>query len=122
LNEQNKTLKDTKLQPKQLVDLIHQIKEGKITTKIAKSFIDEMMKGTSVSKIIDTKGKKRISNEEIIEKNCVEAIKENPKIVEDFRTNLKAIEALIGKVMGKTKGQADPGITRKIMNKLLEDE
>jgi len=122
LNEQNKTLKDTKLQHKQLVDLINHIKEGKITTKIAKSFMDEMMKGNSISKIIDTKGKKRISNEEIIERNCAETIKENPKIVEDLNTNPKAIEALIGKVMGKTKGQADPGITRKIMNKLLEEE
>ncbi|MBY8984653.1 MAG: Asp-tRNA(Asn)/Glu-tRNA(Gln) amidotransferase subunit GatB [Candidatus Lokiarchaeota archaeon] len=122
LNEQNKTLKDTKLQPKHLVDLIHHIKDGKITTKIGKSFIEEMMKGTSVSKIIDTKGKKRISNEEVIEMKCVEAIKENPRIVEDLRTNPKAIEALIGKVMGKTRGQADPGITRKIMNKLLEKE
>ncbi|MCK4287363.1 MAG: hypothetical protein KAX18_14225, partial [Candidatus Lokiarchaeota archaeon] len=122
LNEQNKMLKDTKLHPKQLVDLVNHIKEGKITTKIAKSFMDEIMKGTSISKIIDTKGKKRISNAEIIERNCVEAIKENPKIVEDYRTNPKAIEALIGKVMGKTKGQVDPEITRTKMLKLLEEE
>jgi aspartyl-tRNA(Asn)/glutamyl-tRNA(Gln) amidotransferase subunit B len=120
LNEENKALKDTNLHPKQIVDLIHNIKEGNITTKIAKSFIDEMMKGTSVSRIIDTKGKKRISNAEIIKKNCEEAIKENPKMVKDFSSNPKAIEALIGKVMGKTKGQADPEITRKIMSKLLE--
>ncbi|MHA1985592.1 MAG: Asp-tRNA(Asn)/Glu-tRNA(Gln) amidotransferase subunit GatB [Promethearchaeota archaeon] len=122
LNEQNKSLKDTKLHPHQLVDLVNHIKEGKITTKIAKSFIDEIMEGISLSKIIDTKGKKRISNEKIIERSCIDVIKENPKIVGDLRTNPKAIEALIGKVMGKTKGQADPGITRKIMNKLLEDE
>jgi len=122
LNEQNKTLKDTKLHPKQLVDLINHIKQGKITTKIAKSFMDEIMKGTSISKIIDTKGKKRISNAEIIERNCVEVIKENPKIVEDYRKNPKAIEALIGKVMGKTKGQVDPEITRTKILKLLEEE
>jgi aspartyl-tRNA(Asn)/glutamyl-tRNA(Gln) amidotransferase subunit B len=122
LNEQNKELKDTKLHPHQLVDLIHHIKEGKITTKIGKSFIDEMMKGISISKIIDTKGKKRISNEEIIRKKCEEVIKENPKIVKDFLTNPKAIEALIGKVMGKTRGQVDPGITRKMIVKLLEKE
>jgi len=122
LNEQNKSLKDTKLHPRQLVDLVNHIKEGKITTKIAKSFMGEIMKGTSISKIIDTKGKKRISSEEIIERNCVEAINENPKIVEDYRVNPKAIEALIGKVMGKTKGQADPRITREKILKLLEKE
>jgi len=122
LNEQNKTLEDTKLQPKQIADLINHIREGKITTKIAKSFMDEIMKGISISKIIDTKGKKRISNEDIIEKKCEEVIKENPRIVQDLSTNPKAIEALIGKVMGKTKGQVDPGITRRIMNKLLKKE
>jgi aspartyl-tRNA(Asn)/glutamyl-tRNA(Gln) amidotransferase subunit B len=122
LNEQNIALKDTKLQSKQIVDLIHHLKDGKITTKIGKSFIEEMLKGTSVSKIIDKKGKKRISNEEVIKIKCVEAIKDNPKIVKDFLTNPKAIEALIGKVMGKTRGQADPGITRRIMINLLKEK
>lgn len=120
LNEQNKTITETKVQPKLVVDLINHINEGKITTKIAKTFISEMMNGSSISKIIEKKGKKRISNEEIIKGNCKEVIKENPKIVEDCRKNPKAIEALIGRVMGKTKGQADPEITRRIMLKMLK--
>lgn len=120
LNEQNKTITETKVQPKLVVDLINHINEGKITTKIAKTFISEMMNGSSISKIIEKKGKKRISNEEIIEGNCKEVIKENLKIVEDCRKNPKAIEALIGRVMGKTKGQADPEITRRIMFKMLK--
>ena len=120
LNVQNKTITETKVQPKLVVDLINHINEGKITTKIAKTFISEMMNGSSISKIIEKKGKKRISNEEIIEGNCKEVIKENLKIVEDCRKNPKAIEALIGRVMGKTKGQADPEITRRIMFKMLK--
>ena len=120
LNEQNKTITETKVQPKLVVDLINHINEGKITTKIAKTFISEMMNGSSISKIIEKKGKKRISNEEIIEGNCKEVIKENPKIVEDCLKNPKAIEALIGRVMGKTKGQADPEITRRIIFKMLK--
>ena len=120
LNEHNKTIKDTKLHPKQLVDLINYINEGKITTKIAKSFISEMLEGTSISNIIEKKGKKRISDEEVIEKISEEAIQENPKIVEDCQKNPRAIEALIGKVMAKTKGQADPEITRRIMFNLLK--
>jgi len=120
LNEQNKTITETKVQPKLVVDLINHINEGKITTKIAKAFISEMMNGSSISKIFEKKGKKRISNEEIIEGNCKEVIKENPKIVEDCLKNPKAIEALIGRVMSKTKGQADPEITRRIMFKMLK--
>ena len=42
------------------------------------------------------------------------------QFVEDYQKNPKAIEALIGKVMAKTKGQADPEITREIMLKVLQ--
>ncbi len=120
LNENNTTINNIKLTPKHVVDLIKNIRNGKITTKIAKSYIDEMMKGTSVSQIIKKKGKKRIYDEKIIEKLCRDVIEENPNIVKDFRKNLKALEALIGRVMAKTKGQADPKITREVMLKLLE--
>ncbi len=120
LNENNTTIKNTKLTPKHVVDLIKNIRNGKITTKIAKAYIDEMMKGTSVSQIIKKKGKTRIYDEKIIEKLCRAVIEENPNIVKDFRKNLKALEALIGRVMAKTKGQADPKITREVMLELLE--
>ncbi len=120
LNENNSTINNTKVTPKHVVDLIKNIRNGKITTKIAKTYIDEMMKGTSVSQIIKKKGKKRIYDEKIIEKLCRAIIEENPNIVKDFRKNLKALEALIGRVMAKTKGQADPKITREVMLELLE--
>ncbi|MBA7527633.1 Aspartyl/glutamyl-tRNA(Asn/Gln) amidotransferase subunit B [subsurface metagenome] len=120
LNENNTTINNTKLTPKHVVDLIKNIRNGKITTKIAKTYIDEMMKGTSVSQIIKKKGKKRIYDEKIIEKLCRAVIEENLNIVKDFRKNLKALEALIGRVMAKTKGQADAKITREVMLELLE--
>ena len=121
LNEQNITIKDTELHPSQVVDLIHHIKKGKITSKIAKTLVSEMIHGVSLSKIIEKNGKRRISDEGVILKMCTEVINENPKIVKDCNNNSKAIEALIGKVMGKTKGQADPKITRQIIIKLLQE-
>ena len=120
LNEQGKTIKDTELHFRQVVDLINHINEGKITTKIAKSFIDDLMKGFPITRIIKEKGKKRISDEKFLEKLSKETIEENPKIVNDCRENPKALEALIGRVMQKTKGQADPKITREILLTLLK--
>ncbi len=121
LNENNKNVADTELNPKQLVDLINYIKDGKITGNIAKNFIGDMMQGTSISNIINESGKKRISDENVLKKKSHEVIEENPKIVEDCRKNQKAIEALIGKVMAKTRGQADPEKTREIIKKLLNE-
>jgi aspartyl-tRNA(Asn)/glutamyl-tRNA(Gln) amidotransferase subunit B len=122
LNEQGKDLKDTKLHPHQIVDLISYVNEGRITTKIAKSLINDMMKGFSIQKILETKGKKRVSDERFLMNIINEVIEENTKIVKDCRENPKAIEALIGRVMGKTKGQADPHITRAIMVQLLKEK
>jgi len=119
LNEHNITIKNTRLQPKQVVDLVNYVKEGKITTKIAKSLMGDLMEGDSVSKILEKKGKARISDRVFIEKLSREAIDENPKIVEDCVNNAKAIEALIGRVMKKTRGQADPWITREVLINLL---
>ncbi len=121
LNEQNKNIKETKLHPHQIVDIIKYIKEGKITTKIVKNIIDNLIKGFSISEILGMKGKKRISDESLLKRLSIEVIEENPMIKDDCRKNSKAIEALIGRVMRKTKGQADPKITRQIMLKLLRD-
>jgi aspartyl-tRNA(Asn)/glutamyl-tRNA(Gln) amidotransferase subunit B len=120
LNDNNKNLDNTQLTPRHLVDLINFIKEGKITTKIAKTFIEDMMEGHSITEIMKWKGKTRISDRELLTKYSEDVIKENPKIVEDCRGNTRAIEALIGKIMKKTKGQADPEITRTIMIDLLQ--
>jgi aspartyl-tRNA(Asn)/glutamyl-tRNA(Gln) amidotransferase subunit B len=120
LNENNKTLSEVKLKPHYIVDLIRKINEGHITTKMAKSFIDGMMRGKSISQQIKDKGRKRISNESVLKKYAQEVINDNQEIVEDLKTNIKAIEALIGRVMQKTKGQADPKITRRILKELLK--
>ena len=122
LNEHNKVIYETKLQPKIIAELVNNIKEGHITTKIAKSFIDDMMRGKSLIQIIKDKGKKRISDKKQLKDVSLIIIEQNPKVVEDCSKNSKAIEALIGKVMAKTQGQADPGITREIMTHLLKEK
>ncbi len=116
LNENNKRIKDTKITPKHLVEIINSIKEGKITGKIAKTFIDEIMKGTPITKIIKESGMKRIADKGTITKIVKDILKDNPKIVEDYKKNPKAIQALIGKCMQKTKGQIDPEITKALLH------
>ena len=113
LNFNNKSIKDTKLKHKQVRDLIKFIKEGKITGKIAKSYINEMMSGSEISEIMKKTGKERIADEAKITSIVREILSENQNIVEDFKKNPKALEALIGKCMQKTKGQLDPEKTRE---------
>ena len=117
-----RNITETKLNPQQIVDLINFIKEGKITGKIGKSFVDEMMtKGSSISEILNKTGKQRISDKDKITEIVRVVIKENPKTVKDYEKNPKALQALIGKCMQMTKGQIDPEITKEIMLKLLKN-
>ena len=122
LNNNNKTIKETKITPKHLVDLINTIKDGKITGKIAKSFIPDLMVGFNVKALIEKTGKKRISDKEYILKIAKEVITDNPDIIKDFEKNPRALEALIGKCMKKTKGRLDPELTREILLDLLSNK
>ena len=121
LNENNKEIKDTKLKSEQIVDLINSIKEGKITTKIAKTYIDEMMKGTLLSTIIKESGSVRIADGKYLEDIIRKVIEENPKILDDYQKNPKAKMAFMGKVMKETKGQADPELTNELLDRLLKE-
>ena len=121
LNENNNVIKETKLTPKHLVDLIKLVNEGKITGKIAKTFVNEMMKGTTISEIVKKSGKSRIADKNKITKIVKEVIKENPDIVKDYQKNPRALEALIGICMQKTKGQLDPEITKQLMQKHITE-
>jgi len=121
LNDNNRKIQDTKLNPKQVVDLINSIKRGEITTKIAKTFIPKMMTGESIAQIIKKTGSERLGDEEKIIQLAQKVIKDNPQIVEDCKKNIKAANALIGKIMKETRGQADPGLTRGIILDLLKE-
>jgi aspartyl-tRNA(Asn)/glutamyl-tRNA(Gln) amidotransferase subunit B len=121
LNDHNIGISKTKLTPKILAELVKLIEKGTLTGKIAKGFIDDLMEGKSPEIIIEETGKKRIADEERIKSIVKEVIAENPKIVKDYRENPKAIQALIGRCMAKTKGQADPEITARLMRKELKE-
>ncbi len=78
------------------------------------------MKGIPLEKILKKHGKVRIDDETYIRKIVREVINENPKIVEDYFKKPKAMQALIGNVMKKTRGQADPKLTQTIMQEELK--
>ncbi len=121
LNDNNKKINQTKLDPRELVNLINSIKEEKITNAIGKTFIEDMMKGITVAELIDKKGIQVISEEDKLVDICKKVIEENPKTVEDCRKNPNALNALIGPVMKKTKGQAKAELTKEILRRLLNE-
>jgi aspartyl-tRNA(Asn)/glutamyl-tRNA(Gln) amidotransferase subunit B len=66
------------------------------------------------------KGNTQISDESEIEKIAAEVIKDNPKAAEDVRNGeIKAIGFLVGQVMAKSQGKANPEIAQKLIKAQL---
>lgn len=121
LNKEKMTIKDSRVTPENLCKMLEIIDKGKINSKIAKSVFEEMFStGGNPQKIIEDRGLEQISDEGLLEAIIEEVIKDNPGAVEQFREGKdKAIGFLIGRVMAKTKGKANPGIVNDIITKKL---
>ena len=121
LNKEKMTIKDSRVTPENLCKMLGIIDKGKINSKIAKSVFEEMFStGGNPQKIIEDRGLEQISDEGLLEAIIEEVIKDNPGVVEQFREGKdKAIGFLIGRVMAKTKGKANPGIVNDIITKKL---
>ena len=113
---------DFLITPENFAEFISLIEEGKISSKIAKIVLEEMFKtGADPSQIIEEKGLVLITNEKEIEKIAHQVVSENQKAVSDFKRGKEAaLQFLIGQVMAKTKGKANPKLAREILLKILK--
>jgi aspartyl-tRNA(Asn)/glutamyl-tRNA(Gln) amidotransferase subunit B len=114
---------DFLITPENFAEFITMIEEGKISSKIAKIVLEEMFKtGADPSHIIEEKGLVLITDETEIEKIIHQVISENQKAVSDFKKGKEtALQFLIGKIMAKTKGKANPKIAREILTRILKE-
>jgi len=101
--------------------MLNAIDGGKISSKIAKSVFEEMFAtGKDPSSIIKDRGMEQISDEGLLESIIDEVIKDNPGPADQFRQgNKKSISFLIGKVMARTKGKANPRMVNEIITRKL---
>ena len=109
------------INPENFAEFVNLIYRGEVSSKIAKMVLEEMLKtGIDPSHIIKEKGLVQISDEGEIEKIIKEVILNNPKVVEDYKKGKEnAFQYLIGQIMAKTKGKANPQIVRDILNQIL---
>ncbi len=121
LNKANQTIADSKLSAAHLGKLVKLIEDGAITGKIAKEVFPEIYeKNADPEKFVETKGLKVMGDTGELEKICQAVIEKNAKSVADFKAgNERAFGALVGQVMGMTKGTANPKMVNEILRKLL---
>jgi len=104
-----------------LRDLADAIQSGKITRNSAKNALYEIVKtGKNLSQIIAELDLGNVSDESELSKIIDEVTSQEPQAVEQAKTNPQTINYLVGKVMQKTKGKADPKLTLDLLKKKLE--
>ena len=110
----------SKLKPFQLKEIADAIQSGKISRISAKNALSEIVKtGKDLSDIIFQLDLGNVSDEVELLKVIESVISEEPKAVEQAKTNSQTINYLVGKVMQKTKGKADPKLTLDLLKKKL---
>ena len=123
LNFNNMEPEDIKISPKNFVDLLKIIEDGKISNTAGKEVFKEMFASDkSPEIIIEEKGLSQISCTDEIEKLVNEVLNNNPKSIEDFKAGkTQAIGFLMGQVMKASKGKANPPVAKQMIEEKLNN-
>ena len=122
LNKELITIDDIYVTPNMLKDLIDMVSDGTISSKQGKEVLFKCLDEHKDPKtVVEESGMKQIGSADEILKIVTEVLDENGDNIEKYkagRTNV--VDFLVGQVMKKTRGQANPGITRSMMIEEIE--
>jgi aspartyl-tRNA(Asn)/glutamyl-tRNA(Gln) amidotransferase subunit B len=121
LNEENRGIEDAKATPERLAELVGLVEKGVISRATGKEvFVKMWDSGKAPGVLVEELGLKQVSDSGELDTWIDEAIKANPKAVADIKAGKgQAIGALMGFVMKKTKGKANPGVVTKMIKEKI---
>lgn len=117
MNKQQLELHDLPLTPKSLAKMIQLIEDGTISSKMAKKVFSELVEnGGDPEQIVKDKGLVQISDEGQLKEIITGILDDNEQSIADYKNGKdRALGFLVGQVMKKTKGQANPPMVNKIL-------
>ncbi|MBL7155541.1 MAG: Asp-tRNA(Asn)/Glu-tRNA(Gln) amidotransferase subunit GatB [Candidatus Omnitrophica bacterium] len=121
LNERKIPIEKAPFKPAHLASILRLIQSEEITGKIAKEVLQGVFDtGSQPEAIVDKKGLKQIKDAGELSGIIEGVLTENKKSVEDYKKGKKnAITFMVGQVMKKTKGKANPQKVNEILRKKL---
>jgi len=102
------------------IKIAEMLQNKELSSSAAKEIL--LAKFHNPDKSIDelSSGKKQLSDEGAIEKIVAEVLAENQKAAADVKNGeMKAIGFLVGQVMAKSKGQANPSMAQELIKRQL---
>lgn len=111
---------ELKISAKHISDLANAIMNNKITRNSGKIALQEMVKtGKSLSEVITSLDLVHVNDVSSLEKIVDEVFKEEREAVLEAKQNPDAVNYIVGKIMRKTKGKANPTTTLELIRKKL---
>jgi aspartyl-tRNA(Asn)/glutamyl-tRNA(Gln) amidotransferase subunit B len=113
-----------KISPKDFLDLIDLVEKKQVISNLSAKIVLEEMAATGKPPmaIIQEKNLAQISDAASLEKEIDAVIIENPKAVSEVKSGKNnSIMFLVGQVMKKTNGKANPKIAQEILKRRLSD-
>ncbi len=110
-----------KVTPAGLAELLGMMEKGAINARTGKEVFEEMFAtGKTASAIVQERGLSQISDTSALDAAVDQVTAANPQAVADYRAGkANAISFLMGQVMKATRGQANPGVVKQLLERKL---
>ncbi len=117
LKDRELEIEGAKIAPGSLAALIDLVDVGRLTVKSAQELVPDLVsEGGDPVALMIARGLEAVSDTGLIESAVGEVIDAHPEAVSTFRQgDQRAINFLMGQVMKKTKGKANPGQVRELL-------
>jgi len=121
MNEDEKELGEIPISAENLGKLAHLVDTNVISSSIAKKVFATMWEDDDDPEtIVDKEGLKQISDDGALRQMAEEVIAKNDKVVQDYLSGKEAaIQALMGQMMARTKGKANPKMVIDLLKEIL---
>lgn len=122
LNAAGKEIDELPATPTHLAELLQLIERGAISGRMAKEVLGEMLaEGRRPEVIVSERGVGQISDDVTLARIADEVLTEHPGPVSEYRAGkTQALTFLIGQVMKKTRGRANPELVNRVLREKLE--
>jgi aspartyl-tRNA(Asn)/glutamyl-tRNA(Gln) amidotransferase subunit B len=121
LNATGREIEEVPVRPEHLAALLTLVDGGTLSGPSAKEVLEEMLRtGRPPNAIVQERGLAQISDEAMLAAVVQEVIAEHPGPVGDVRAGKdQAVTFLVGQVMKKTRGRANPGMVNRLIRERL---
>lgn len=123
LNDNSKTVSDTKLNADNLTELVELIENKTISNAGGKKIFAVILEQEkSVKKLVEELGLAQVSDASALEAIADKVLSENEKSITDYKNGkTNALGYLVGQCMKASKGKANPGMMKEIVINKIND-